>query len=178
MTITAHRAVPATSGIGPQDTLPCATKGASCVPQTIECTLYADPPRASDVTDLVTANADVRCSRSVTEIDLHEALLRSGVPVHTTGDTTHNDFQAASLLSTACLAGAYANTADALITFPAGYVLVGGSNPLRHTSASIQVGPFCLSGGGGGGGGGGCATAPPSMSAQPAMRHPDVIICP
>ena len=119
VTSTTHPTAQAASGIGPQATLPYATKGASCVPQTITCTLSADVPFADDTVGEIAADAEVECSRSVPETDLHEALLKSGVSVNVDSYITPDGLRAGpTVVGAACLAGTYANTADALITFP------------------------------------------------------------
>lgn len=104
---------------------------------------------------------------------------RAASPVDVDSDTTQDGLLAGpTLVGAACLTGTYANDAYAVLTPPPGYVVTQGTNPLRLTSASIQVAPFCITGsGGGGGGGGGCAATPPSRSAQPDGRQPDLIAC-
>jgi hypothetical protein len=100
-----------------------------------------------------------------------------------------NDFEqeralAVTVVSDVCQAGTYTNTAEALITFPPGYVIIGGINPLRQTSASLTLSanacaPPPPGGPGGGGSGpiGSCAMTAPSSSARPAVIRPHVITC-
>ena len=69
------------------------------------------------------------------------------------------------------------NIVDVLVTLPPGWVVIAGFNPMHAESAVVFVPPFGCSGPGGGGGG--CAAAStPSLTGQPAGRHPDVITCP
>jgi len=114
----------------------------------------------------------------VTTIRLQDTLLKNGASVATDSDTEQNKSGAATLVGAACQAGTYANTASASITFPPGYVLTGGANPIHQTSASIPVVTSSCHSGDSGGGGGGCAVTSPSMPAQLAGRHPDLIACP
>lgn len=188
VTITAQPAAPAASGISPHEILPCAVgqgpTPASCGQQTIECSISTLMPILFSDGE-VYGNAAVGCDSEVTSIRMTVELLRDGAIVNNSIDTTHNDDQAFAPVSTFCPgAGAYTTTASALITFPPGYVLTGGSNPIHDTSGALALtlGPNgCTAGGdgGGGGGGGGCATTgSPSAAGEPAVRHPDVIVCP
>jgi hypothetical protein len=174
VTITAQPAAGAPGGIGPQATLPCATKDASCVPQTIECTIYAPAPFANASSSLVGATAHVACTSSVTSISLNQVLWQDSLPAGSDNDTESGP-AAATAVGTACQPGTYFNAASALITFPAGYILTGGTNPIHDSSTTTVTPSMCMTGGGpiit-------CSNASPSRSAQPAARHPDLIVCP
>jgi hypothetical protein len=168
----------AAGGISPHDTLPCATKGASCLPPTIHCSLWVDRPVADPALFDVSTIVDVRCSSPIPHISLHGYLLRAGSDVAGCSDPTSDDVEASCEAGTACALGTYTAIGDALLTLPDGYVVTQGSNPLHLESAPVQVIPFdCVPDGGGGGGGGGCATATPSSSAQPGELRPHVQVC-
>jgi hypothetical protein len=113
----------------------------------------------------------------VTQIKLSAAIILSnGAVANTLTDIEPNETRAYTPLHTACNLGNYLTDANAFITWPPGYVLSGGSNPIHVTSAPVQINPFdCVipPPPGGGGGGGGCAIPAPS----PAGRQPDVITC-
>jgi hypothetical protein len=69
----------------------------------------------------IVADAEVRCSSVIPKIDLHEALLQGGVPVDVDSDTTQDGLLAGpTLVGAACLTGAYANDAYAVLTPPPG----------------------------------------------------------
>ena len=178
ITITAHPRAHAARGIGPRDILPCAVKPgsaikpASCGDQTISCVITSDLPVLT-LGGHVTAGADVTCTRPVTSISLNEELLRNSAPVDGDNDFTQNRALAVTAVQVLCQAGTYTNTGEALITFPPGYVLTGGSNPIHQTSASITI----ATGGCSSSGGGGCAIHAPSLAGHPAGRHPDFVSC-
>ena len=190
ITITAHPKAHSGHGIGPHDILPCTVKPgakkpgakkpgvtpASCGDQTISCSITAPAPTlaAGDIN----SHATVTCSRTVTEIDLVEILIRSP------GGNLQNQFPFTNTgggtvgVGAGCQATTYTNYGSALITFPEGYVLTGGSNPIHQTSAPVTFSASaCRPSGGGGGGGGGCAIHAPSLAGHPAGRHPDFISC-
>jgi len=73
-----------------------------------------------------------------------------------------NDHFATTQNLAVCQPGQYAVSASAHITFPPGYVLTAGQNPIHDTSATVTFN--C--GGGGGGGGGGCIVRAPSTAAS------------
>jgi len=179
-TITAHHRAQAAGGIGPHDILPCTAKPgvtpASCGEETISCLISAPAPDVDTAARLVEASAIVQCSGQVTAISLHEALLRTGIPVSTDNDPEQNSPSALTLVTDTCRMGTFANDAWASITFPPGYTVVAGpAGPIHDTSGPRQVLPFgCTPGGSGGG----CAIAVPSLAGHPAGRHPDVISCP
>lgn len=192
-TITFQRAASAASS--PNVILPCAvhspgaavTAGAApasdtCDSGVITCNVTADEPTlVYSNGDIIDFMARTWCSDEVpqismgqdvihsTPIDPNNPLTNSRVVTNTNQDFTSN--------SAACQPGQYAVNAVARITPPDGYVVQGS---LHDTSATVT---FSASdcpgsgGGGGGGGGGGCATATPPVSAQPATRSPDLIVC-
>jgi hypothetical protein len=185
ITITAHPRAHAATGIGPHDILPCAVKPgaamkpASCGDETISCVISAGTPFFVNAAGSVDGLADVRCSSSVPEILLHETLLRSGVAVSTDDDPAIDRAGAATVVAESCRAGTYTNTASATISFPPGYVITAGTNPIHQTSASLTTTTSSCHplGSGGGGGGGGCAIRAPSLAGHLAGRHPDFISC-
>jgi hypothetical protein len=117
----------------------------------------------------------------VTQIKLSAAIILSnGAVANTLTDIEPNETRAYTPLHTACNLGTYLTDANAFITWPPGYVLSGGSNPIHVTSAPVQINPFdCVipPPPGGGGGGGGCAIPAPSPAGHPTGRQPDVITC-
>ena len=125
--------------------------------------------------------ADAWCSEDVPQIRLGQDVIHS-TPIDPnnplTNSTVKNNTNVASTYNhAACQPGQYAVNASAHITPPDGDILIGST---RDTSATVTfTAGDCGSsgGGGGGGGGGGCATATPSVSGQPAARHPDLITC-
>jgi hypothetical protein len=183
ITITAHPGGHAASGIGPHDILPCAVKPgakpASCGDQTISCAITSSTPFVTTAIREVDATAIVNCTRPVSSISLQESVLWNGNAVGSDFTLTQLKDGAATLAGAACQAGTWTNTASAFITFPPGYVLTAGTNPIHQTSASITVPTSgCRpGGGGGGGGGGGCAIHAPSLAGHPAGRHPDFVSC-
>jgi hypothetical protein len=183
VTISAHPRAGA-AGLGPRTILPCAVRPgvrpASCGDQTISCSITAATPFVTTAIREVDATAIVNCTSPVSSIALQESLLWNGNAVGQDSGTTQGKDGAATLAGAACQAGTWTNTASAFITFPPGYVLTGGTNPIHQTSASITVPTAgCRPvGGGGGGGGGGCAVHAPSLASHhPAGRHPDLIAC-
>jgi hypothetical protein len=182
VTITAH---PRASGIGPHDVLPCiartgaAIKPASCGQQTISCVITVSTPTIVGASPkVITATARTNCSAPVDEIYMEEDLGSSGGVLERL-DTPTNQSQASTVITRSCVVGSYVNIASALITFPAGYVLTAGTNPIHgSTSITFHTGDCTPStGGGGGGGGGGCAVHAPSLAGHPAGRHPNLISC-
>jgi hypothetical protein len=183
ITITAHPRAQA-GGIGPRTILPCvekpgsSIKPASCGDQTISCVITANTPFVTTAIREVDATAIVDCTSPVSSISMQESVLWNGNVVGSDSTLTQLKDGAATLAGAACQAGTWASTASAFITFPPGYVLTGGSNPIHQTSASIFVSTGgCRPGGSGGGGGGGCAVHAPSLASHLAGRHPDLISC-
>jgi hypothetical protein len=191
ITIHAHPRAHAASGIGPRDILPCAVKpGAkpadTCTggngDKTISCSITADKPFYSTGIGMVTAHAGVNCTDFVTRINLQQGLERDGVTAGTGSDIEPGTDFASSYADGACRSGTYVNIAQASITFPPGYIITAGTNPIHATSASFTIPfsgicPVSTGGGGGGGGGGGCAIHAPSLAGHPAGRHPDFVAC-
>jgi hypothetical protein len=185
ITITAHPRVHAAGRIGPHDILPCTVKPgagirpASCGDQTISCVITSNTPFVTTAIREVDATAIVNCTSPVSSISMQESLLWNGNVVGSDSTLTQLKDGAATLAGAACQAGTWTNTASAFITFPPGYVLTAGTNPIHQTSAAISVPTAgCRpSGGGGGGGGGGCAVHAPSLAGHLAGRHPDFISC-
>ena len=179
ITVTAHPRAHASHGIGPHDILPCAVKPgvkpASCGQQTISCSITAPAPVL--VSGDIDSHATVTCSQQVTEIDLVDILIRSP------GGNLQNQFPFTNTAggtvgqASACQAGTYTNYGSALITFPEGYVLTAGSNPIHQTSAPVSFSTSACNPSGGGGGGG-CAITSPSLARHLAGRHPDFVSCP
>src|SRR5205823_5433316 len=112
---------------------------------------------------------------NVATISMQASLLESGIPVWTVPDTRQNTNSALIDNLFACQAGTWSSSASAVITFPPGYVVVDGQNPIHAESPSP---PLHLSPSSGGGGGGGCSVHAPSLVGHPARRHPDSIVCP
>jgi len=183
ITITAHPR--AASGIGPHTILPCAKKPgtaikpASCGDQTITCVITANTPTVvGGSPKAVIATAETDCTSPVDEITMSQDLAVPGGQVLMNEDNPPNTTRATTGITTSCVSGYYTNDAQALITFPAGYVLTGGSNPIHQTVSRFVAASSCRSSsGGGGGGGGGCAVHAPSLAGHPAGRHPDLISC-
>ena len=184
ITITAH---PRAGGIGPHAILPCAKRPgtgirpASCGDQTIVCTITASTPAVvGGSPKAVIASGETDCTSPVDQITMTEELAVPGGQILTNVDNPPNDSRATTGITTSCRAGGYTNDAEALITWPPGYVQTAGSNPIHQTVSRLVVSSSCStsSGGGGGGGGGGCAVHAPSLARHPAARHPHVISCP
>jgi len=106
-----------------------------------------------------------------------EELAVPGGQILTNQDNPPNDSRATTGITTSCRAGGYTNDAEALITWPPGYVQTAGSNPIHQTVSRLVVSSSCSTSSGGGGGGG-CAVHAPSLARHPAARHPDLISCP
>jgi hypothetical protein len=187
ITMTAH----AGHGIGPHTILPCVAKPgakpgsairpASCGDQTITCVITAEAPFVTTAINEVNAIAHVDCSAPVTSIGFSQSLLRNGSTVAADSFTTQGMAGTADLLGATCHAATWTNTAQAFITFPPGYVITGGQNPIHQTTSSLvdTCQPLVGGGGGGGGGGVGCgAVHASSLARHPAARHPDFVSCP
>ena len=186
-TITFQRAAPAASG--PSAILPCVVHrpgaapaygdGGGCDSGTVTCTVTADEPTTvySLHGEEIDFFADAWCSEEVPEIRMGQDVIHS-TPIDpnnplTDSTVVHDTNHAHTHNSAACQPGQYAVNASARIIPPDGDMLLGSQ---QDTSATVTF--TCGSGGGGGGGGGGgCATATPSVSGQPAGRHPDLIVC-
>ena len=113
-------------------------------------------------------------------IDMDETLLTPLRNIPPDSSHTPNTFFGSTFIQAECQTGVLSTVATAEITFPAGYVVVAGTNPIRDISDSVTIHPSdCnpVAGGGGGGGGGGCAIPAPSLAGHPAGRHPDLISC-
>lgn len=178
-TTTGFTAVPAaqaSGGIGPKfqcgDT--CDPNGGGNPPlppppPTITCTISTVTPWQG-LSGALVFHADTVCTGNVAQIAMSENVIhppdvpRSDVDIET-GSSAHNNYVAA------CSPGQWHSVASAYITPPAGWVIIAGSNPIVSTSPTVTF--SC-----GGGSSGGCATATPSVPAQPAARQPDVISCP
>ena len=132
-------------------------------------------------TQTIYFQAETYCSEDVPQISMGQDVIHS-TPIDPdnplTNSTVVPDNHIAQTFNQAvCQPGQYAVNAAARITPPDGYVVTGS---LHDTSATVTfTASDCPSGGGGGGsgGGGGCATATPPVPGQPAVRHPDVVIC-
>jgi len=156
----------------------------TCDSGIITCTVTADEPTLlynRTTNDFIDFTASTWCSDEVPQIRMGQDVIHS-TPIDPnnplTNSTVENDTKHASTFnSAACQAGQYAVNASARIVPPDGYVVQGS---LHDTSATVTFSASdCPSGGsGGGGGGGGCATATPSVSGQPDVRRPDLIVCP
>jgi hypothetical protein len=189
ITITAHPRAHAASDIGPHVILPCAVKPgvtpASCGggAPTITCEISADTPSLDDETGdiLLVAGAVTICDHPVTAIDMDETLLTPQRNIPDDSSHTVNTVFGSTFIQAGCQTGVLSTIATAEITFPAGYVVVAGTNPIRDISDSVTIhSSDCnpvVGGGGGGGGGGGCAIPAPSQAGHPAGRHPDLISC-
>jgi hypothetical protein len=117
----------------------------------------------------------------VTSIAFSQSLLRNGSTAAADGFTVQGKDGTADLLGATCRTGTWTNTAQAFITFPPGFVITGGQNPIHQTTSSLvdTCQPLVGGGGGGGGGGVGCgAVHAPSLARHPAARHPDFVSCP
>lgn len=188
VTMTAHPAARAASGISPQvageprsAVLPCATAaGASCLPETLSCWMTEGPPMVMpDYTILATARVD--CDDDAAEIDIQESLLRNHAPFVSNGITVLDDDHAGTYIQVACQPGTYTHSAVAHVTSPDGYS--PATITLHITGADVAVSPGACTppppAGGGGTGGpvGGCATSTPSPSALPAADLPHLHTC-
>ena len=121
----------------------------------------------------------MNCDAPVTSIAFSQSLLRYGTVVDAKSFTTQGKDGAAWLLGGTCQAATWTDAAQATITFPPGYVITGGQNPIHQTTQSLVDTCAPLVGGGGGGGGGGCgAVHAPALARHPAARHPAVVVCP
>jgi hypothetical protein len=186
ITMTAHRAH-AGHGVGPHVILPCVAKAgsgirpASCGDQTITCVITAEAPFVTTAINEVNAIAHVDCSAPVTSI-AYSQRLESGGTATVDNFTVQGKAGTADLLGATCHTGTWTNTASAFITFPPGFVITGGQNPIHQTTSSLvdTCQPLVGGGGGGGGGGGvGCgAVHAPTLARHPAARHPDFVSCP
>jgi hypothetical protein len=172
--------------IGPSVIAPCAVKpgaapaygdGGGCDSGTVICDVTAQAPFRSSTTGNLIFTADTHCSEPVPEIRMGQDVIHS-TPIDpnnplTSSDVTHGLQDASTVNIAACQPGQYAVNASARIVPDDGDILLGSQ---QATSATVT---FTASdcGTSGGGGGGGCATATPSVSGQPAVRHPDVIPC-
>ena len=184
ITITAHPRAHAAGGIGPHDILPCAVKpgakpaSTTCTggngDQTISCSITAYAPAVDTIYAMVIANLEVDCTSEVTSIRYTQNLLRNGVVAtsHTNTVPGRSSLSTSSVISCQTVS-TYQNIADAFITFPHGYVLTAGSNPIHQKVPSL-VPPFV---GGGRGGGGAAGVHAPSLAGHPAGRHPDFVSC-
>jgi hypothetical protein len=182
-TFTFRPAAQAASGPGTSVIHPCVRPGAApaygdgggCDGGIVTCTVTAHNP--TDLYSLhgeeIDFTADTWCSEDVPEIRMGQDVIHS-TPIDPnnplTKSTVVNDTDHADTSNSAlCQPGQYAVNASARIIPPAGDILSG---TLQDTSATITF--TCASGGGGGGG---CGIAAPSVSGQPAGRHPDLITC-
>jgi len=180
-TFTFQRAAPAASG--PNVILPCAVHspgaapaygdGGGCDSGTVTCDVIAFTP-AIGTPPYIYFEAETHCSEDVPRISMGQDVIHStpiipGGPLTDSAVKTNDRFATTQNIAV-CQPGQYAVSASAHITPPNGDILTGS---LQDTSATVTF--SC--GSGGGGGGGGCATATPPVSAQPAARHPDLIVC-
>jgi len=179
ITLTAHPR----AGIGPHTILPCAEKPgaaikpATCNPPTITCVIDAPAP---GVLNEMVAGAGVHCDHPVTDINMSESMfLNNSQILDEDGSEVEGEADTSTAVATpVCQAGTYTNAASAFITFPPGYVVTGGSNPIHASTDHVMSSSFCpRPPGGGGGGGGGCAIHAPSLAGHPAARHPHLIVC-
>jgi len=182
------------SRTGPSVIQPCAVHrpgvapaygdGGGCDSGTVTCDVTAHEPSnlystRDGVGGDIEFTASVWCSEAVPEIRLGQDVIHS-TPIDPnnplTNSTVKHDTNVASTYNhAACQPGQYAVNASARIVPPDGDILIGSDHA---TSATVTfTAGDCGSSGGGGGGGGGCATATPSVSGQPAARHPDLITC-
>jgi hypothetical protein len=182
------------SRTGPSVIQPCAVHrpgvapaygdGGGCDSGTVTCDVTAHEPSnlystRDGVGGDIEFTASVWCSEAVPQIRLGQDVIHS-TPIDPnnllTNSTVKNNTNVASTYNhAACQPGQYAVNASARIVPPDGDILIGSDHA---TSATVTfTAGDCGSSGGGGGGGGGCATATPSVSGQPAARHPDLITC-
>ena len=180
-TTTGFTAVPAAQapgGIGPKfqcgDT--CDPNGGGNPPPpppTITCTISTVTPWQG-LSGALISHADTVCTGNVAQIAMSENVIHPPDAPRSDVDIRELALRPTTSSVAACSPGQWHTAASAYITPPAGWVIITESNPIVATSPTITF--SC--GGGGGGGGGGCATATPSVPAQPAARQPDVISCP
>jgi hypothetical protein len=178
--ITAHPRTQA--GIGTNDIQPCAVRQgatpASCGDQTISCAITTTAIRGPDSTDHIYAPADVNCSKPVASISMQQSMLQGGIPVVTYVGGSSSLRNAETNAQTTCQPGTWASGASAFITFPEGFVITGGQNPIHIAGPALTFAPGgCLSGGGGGGGGGCGVVRVPSHPGRPAGRQPNLVVC-
>jgi len=182
ITIHAHPRAHAPSGIGPRFQCGdfCDPPGGGNPPPppapTITCTITVNTPEPNTLPGAIVALSTVHCDGSVTRIDLQGTLMLNGASVTSFPGVMQGQTQASAQGGIPCQPGTYTNSASAFITFPPGYVIIAGSNPIHDASSPFTT--TCNNGGGGGGGGGGCAVHAPSLAGHPAGRHPHVISCP
>ena len=186
ITISAHPAAQAGYKMGPRVILPCAVKrglrpdSSGCTggngPNTIDCTISSAAPFVTTNINEVDAFASVDCTSNVTAIRFSESLARNGTTMKSDGFTVQGNAGTADFIGATCQTGTWTNTATATITFPPGYVVIAGTNPIQQATSSLvdTCQPLV---GGGGGGGGGCAVHAPSLARHPAGRHPDLVVC-
>ena len=163
ITITAHPRAQATTGTR-----------AGAVPA-ISCSITTERPDIVRSLGLIGAVSSVFCTGNVATISLQASLLESGIPVWTVPETRQNANSALIDNLFACQAGTWSSSASAVITFPPGYVVADGQNPVHAESPPP---PLHLSPSSCGGSGGGCSVHAPSLVDHPAGRHPGSIVCP
>ena len=181
------------SRTGPSVIQPCAVHrpgvapaygdGGGCDSGTVTCDVTAHEPSnlystRDGVGGDIEFTASVWCSEAVPQIRLGQDVIHS-TPIDPnnplTNSTVKHDTNVASTYNhAACQPGQYAVNASARIVPPDGDILIGSDHA---TSATVTFTAGDCGSSGGGGGGGGCATATPSVSGQPAARHPDLITC-
>ena len=175
------------SRTGPSVIQPCAVHrpgaapsygdGGGCDSGTVTCDVIAFDPKI--FLPVIHFEAVVHCSEPVPELRLGQDVIHS-TPIDpnnplTDSEVNHNEDLLGTYNQAVCQPGQYAVNASARIIPPDGDILLGSH---QATGATVTfTASDCGSGGGGGGGGGGCATATPSVSGQPAARHPDLIPC-
>jgi hypothetical protein len=141
-------------------------------PVTITCTITANTPTYTASLQTIFFTAITNCTSNLPQITMSMNVIHPGVNLFD-NNIVVNDKVARTAQATSCSTGQWAVNASALITLPTGWVILAGSNPIVQTSPTLTV-ASCS----GVSSGGGCATAAPSVPAQPAARHPDVISCP
>jgi len=178
------------SPTGPSVIQPCAVHrpgvapaygdGGGCDSGIVTCTVTANEPTNlySLHGEEIDFTADAWCSEEVPQIRLGQDVIHS-TPIDPNNPLTDSTVvngknHAHTLNVAACQPGQYAVNASARIVPPAGDILIGSDHA---TSATVTFTAGDCGSSGGGGGGGGCATATPSVSGQPAARHPDLITC-
>jgi len=140
-------------------------------PVTITCTITANTPTYTASLHTIFFTAITNCTSKLPQITMSMNVIHPGVNLFD-NSVVVNDKVARTAQATSCSTGQWAGNASALIALPAGWVILAGSNPIVQTSPTLTV-ASCS----GGSGGGGCATAAPSVPAQPDSRQPRIVTC-
>jgi hypothetical protein len=144
-------------------------------PTIITCTLTLMTPFHAGTSGAMVFHADTACDSNVPTIAQVQDVYYNGSPKDSDVDSEPGVPRPSAHTNNveACAPGQWQFDVDTLIALPPGWVVLAGTNPMNALIAVSNV----TCGGGSGGGGGGCATATPSVPAQPAARLPMVVTC-